>query len=277
MRADGAEGVVYDIPVDAVPLYRGRRVIVRAGSAAAGVTACRSVPDAELACLQLDGLPRDVDALDDWPEGRPIQLTMDAPAVEFPALYRYAPLVDTHPVRVVMPTPPGFARAVKLATSLQMAVKLDVTQPPPAEVDELAGVLDFYLHEASCTQPVEFFHGALRALYFDDPVTLWQIQDADPRSVRRVDADGMETLARPDTTAPSGDLGTFVVRLRQALLAEAGECATCEFWTLCGGYFKWPRRDYDCGGVKSLFRTLAMAAAELRSDVESAGGTPHAP
>lgn len=276
MRGDGADGVIYDIPVEAIGLYRGRRVIVRARSAAAGVSACRSVPDADVTCLQLDGLPEDVEALADWGEGRPVQITMDAPAVAFPALYRYAALVDKHPVRVVMATHPGFGRAVKLATSLQMAVKLDVAQPPPAEVDELAAALDFYLHEASCTQPVEFFHGALRALYLGDSSTLWQIQDADPGRVRRLDADGVATLARPHTGPVSGDLDTFMVRRCHDLLAEAGECSTCEFWTLCGGYFKWPRRDYECDGVKSLFRTLTMAAAELRADVEAAGGASHA-
>jgi hypothetical protein len=118
--------VVYDIPLEALPAYRGRRVIVRARSPARLVLLCRGVPDVEVVAVQLEGWPKHVDALADWGAGIPIQLTMLDPAVEFPALYRYVRLVDTHPVRVVMPVRHGFSRAVKLAISLEMAVKLDV-------------------------------------------------------------------------------------------------------------------------------------------------------
>jgi hypothetical protein len=38
----------------------------------------------------------------------------------------------------------------------------------------------------------------------------------------------------------------------------------CPFFAYCGGYFKWPRRDYDCAGVKRLFDTLQTAATEVR-------------
>ena len=254
MRASPDTRIVYDIPLDALPAYGGRNVMVRARSPADVVLGCRGVPDADVVCVQLEDLPTDLDPLAAWEYGLPIQVTMRDPAVEFPALYRYARLVDKHPVRIVMPVRQGFSRAVKLAISLEMAVKLDVGQPSPAAVNELATVLDFYLHASSCSQPIEFFHGALRALYRGNSTTLWEIQDEDPARVRRVDDDGIHWPGR-----------------RPALVAETAECRTCEFWGVCGGYFKWPRRDYDCAGVKDLFRVLAAAASDLRSDVERFG------
>lgn len=256
MRASQDKRIVYDIPLEALPAYRGRRVIVRSGSPAAVVLACRHIPDSDLACVHLEGLPADIEPLADWGYGLPIQLTMPDPAAEFPTLYRYARLADKHPVRVVMPVRRGFSRAVKLATSLEMAVKLDAGQPSSAELDELAAVLDFYLHASACSQPIEFFHGALHALYHREPITLREIQDDDPARVRRVDADGIQWLGR-----------------HRALVPETVECRTCEFWSLCAGYFKWPRRDYNCdAGIKALLRTLVASAADLRSDERLGAG-----
>ena len=251
MPAEPDTRIVYDIPLDALPAYRGRRVRVRTGSPADVVRSCREVDDADVVGVQLDHLPADIEPLADWGYGLPIQLTMPDPGTEFPALYRYARLVDTHPVRIVMPVRRGFGRAVKLATSLDMAVNLEVGQPSPAELDELAAVLDFYLHGSACRQPIEFFHAALRALYHRQPITLREIQDDDPARMRRVDRDGIQWPGR-----------------HQALVAETAECRTCEFWNLCAGYFKWPRRDYDCTGIKRVLRTLVAVAADRRSDVE---------
>ena len=251
MPARTVEGVIYDIPVEALPAYRGRRVIVRSRSPAGVVRACLSVPDAEVVCVQLDHLPGDVDALADWGDGVPVQLVMSDPGVEFPTLYRYARLVAKHPVRVVVPVRPGFSRAVKVAVALEMAVKLEVRQPGPAEIAELATVVEFYLHERSCTQPIEFFHGVLDALYHHRATTLWAIEDEDPDRIRHVDHDGVE-------------------RGRDGRREPAGECAACEFRGICGGYFKWPRPEYDCDGIRTIFRMLATAAVELRRDVAAA-------
>ena len=269
MRSRLERRAVYDIPLEALPAYRGRRVSIRARSPARVVLLCRGVPDVEIVAVQLDDLPKQVDALADWGRGIPIQLTMFDPAVEFPALYRYVRLVDTHPVRVVMPVRQGFSRAVKLAISLDMAVKLDVGQPSPRQIDELLSALDFYLHTPSCRQPIDFFHGVLGTLYRRTSATLWDIQDEDPARVRCVEDDGTQTLSRGDVPGPpEGVLPMFLGELRRALLTEGTECGTCPFWGICAGYFKWPRRDYDCRGVKQLFRVLVAAAADLRADVE---------
>jgi hypothetical protein len=101
-------------------------------------------------------------------------------------------------------------------------------------------------------------------------MTLWDVQEEDPAYLRYVTDDGSETIGRHPVGVPaSGDLGSFVAALQQELLAERGECYECEFLAYCGGYFKWPRKDYGCSGVKTLFRTLRDASAALRHDLEA--------
>jgi hypothetical protein len=67
-----------------------------------------------------------------------------------------------------------------------------------------------------------------------------------------------------------GTPGAFVAEHQRELLAENRECARCEFFEPCGGYFKWPDREYSCDGVRSLFRTLWDASVELQQDVDAA-------
>jgi hypothetical protein len=173
-------------------------------------------------------------------------------------------------VRVCIPALPGLFKAVKVASALRFPVKLDVGQPDPVAIEAMQSVLEFYLHHPSVSQPVEFFHTALLSLYHQAPVTLWDVQEDDPASVRYVTDDGRETIARrPVGGCVTGDLGVFVAHLHQELLAERSECCACEFFAHCGGYFKWPRKDYGCTGVKALFRTLRDAGAALRHDLNT--------
>jgi hypothetical protein len=195
---------------------------------------------------------------------------MRSPDTEFPLLYRHAKLLDKHPVRVSIAVLPDLYKAVQVATALRFTIKLDVGQPEPAAVAALQSVLEFYLHHPSVSQPVEFFHTSLMSFYHQDPVPLWDVQEEDPAYIRYVNDDGRETMARwqGDVRVP-GDLGSFVANLQKALLAQQGECCGCEFFTHCGGYFKWPRQDYACSGVKILFRTLRDASEELRHDLNT--------
>jgi hypothetical protein len=233
----------------------------------------QALPDGvldKLVGVQLLSLTATVDILADWGYGVPVELVMRSPATEFPLLYRHAKLLDKHPVRVSMPILPALFKAVKVANALCFTVKLDVGQPAPASIAALQAVLDFYLHHTSVAQPIEFFHTALLSFYHQEPVTLWDVQEDDPASVRYVTDDGRETMARdPSGAGARGDLGSFVADLQQALLAEQGECYACEFFAHCGGYFKWPHPDYGCSGVKTLFRTLKDASAALRHDLNT--------
>jgi hypothetical protein len=264
---------VYNIPVNLVTTYRGRAVIVRSQNPADLV---KALPDNDLDNLvgvQLLSMTADVEVMADWGYAIPVELVMSDPATEFPLLYRHAKLLDKHPVRVSIPVVPGFGKAVKVANSLQFTVKLEMGQPETAVVDEILSALDFYLHNTSVSQPVEFFHSSLVSFYDHDPVTLWGVQEEDPSYIRYVTEDGKETLARRlvnDT--PTGDLDFFAFDHWQSLLAEGSECCNCEFFENCGGYFKWPRGDYKCDGIKAVFSTLRDAAGELRQDLNELVG-----
>src|SRR5258705_13912967 len=126
--------------------YSGRPVIVRSDRASELVV---RVPEAclkDLACIQLTSLDHEVDELIHWGVSVPVDIVMQDP-VEFPKLYRYADLLENHPVRASIPAVKGCFKAVKLAVSLNFAVKLVITQQPDQLViEELAQILDLYLH-----------------------------------------------------------------------------------------------------------------------------------
>lgn len=262
---------IYEIPVEWIPAYRGKPVIVRAREPAALATALADEEPEHITGVRLLSLAADSEALNAWAPGLPVDLVMADPAAEFPLLYQHTDLLDHHPVRVIIPVRPGFAKAVRVAVSLHFAVWLEPGQPEPALIEELVEVMAFYLRQPTVAQPVEFFHSALLGFYHDDPAPLWVVLDADPQSLRLVADDGTEglpgRLAGVETTiAVDADLGAWIAQV----LATADECRSCEFLKSCGGYFKWPRRDYDCTGVKRLFGLLRDAAAELRRDLDSA-------
>ena len=218
--------------------------------------------------MQLLSLLADVDPLAAWGYAIPVELVMQDPVTEFALLYRHARLLNKHPVRVSIPAVPGLYQAVKVASALQFAVKLELGQPVPAAIEEMRAVLDFYLHHNSVSQPIEFFHSALRSFYDQVPITLWELQEDDPVYLRYVTDGGAETVARRLASANmTGDPCTFVANLQAALMTEEGECCSCEFFENCGGYFKWPEKDYSCAGIKHLFRTLKDGADEIRRDL----------
>jgi hypothetical protein len=262
---------IYEVPVERVSAYRGRRLIVRAHEPATLITALADEEFERLVGLRLLSLAADSEPLNAWAPELPVDLVMADPGAEFPLLYRHAELLEHHPVRVMIPVRPGFARAVKVAVSLHFAVWLEPGQPEPALIEELAEVMAFYLRQPTVAQPVEFFHSTLLGFYHDDPAPLWVVLDADPECLRHVADEGAESLPGrlagvEATVAADADLGEWIARV----LATADECRNCEFLPSCGGYFKWPRRDYDCAGVKRLFGLLRAAAAELRRDLGSA-------
>jgi hypothetical protein len=269
LREKPMQMVVYNIPVSLVPAYRGREVIVRTHDPSILVEALPGSELGNVVGVQLLSLLADVDALADWGYTIPVELVMRDPVTEFALLYRHAKLLDKHPVRASIPVVPGLSKAVSIATSLQYAVKLELGQPESTAIDEMLAVLDFYLHRASVYQPVEFFHTTLVSFFDRDPITLWDIQEENPAYVRYVTDEGKEIIARRMAGASEpGEFGSFVANLQDELLAENSECSRCEFFDYCGGYFKWPRRDYGCEGIKRVFLGLQDAAIELEHDLE---------
>jgi hypothetical protein len=250
--------IIYKVPVALIDTYRGCKLIVRADDPRQLSEALQDLNPAELLYVQLLSLPTDIDLLRQWQISIAVDLVLSDPVKDFPRLYQYTELLDRRPVRVSLPVVSGFSKAVKLAVALRFAVKLEVTQPGPGLIEELAQMLNLYLHQSTAAQPVEYFHSSFLAFYHQHPVTLWTIQEEDPTVFRYITAQGEEAL--------------------MGRLTDSAECHRCEFFAYCGGYFKWPRPEFSCDGVKTLFRTLQAAAAELRRDLaafaEPSAGSP---
>lgn len=265
-----ADSVAYNIPARMIGAYRNRPVIVRSDQASE-LVACLAETDLnDLVCVQLLSVDSELDELIPWGRSVPVDIVMRQPA-EFPKLYRHSDLLENHPVRVSIPAAPGCYKAVKLAVSLNFAVKLVISQQPDkALIEEMAQVLDLYLHLPNVSQPVEYFHSSFLAFFHGGAANLWSLQEEDPAEIRYITDDGKETISpRLNGFALGADSGAAIAGYQRALLAEKGECDGCEFWDHCGGYFKWPDKHYQCDGVKSLFRTLNEAAAELQRELKS--------
>ena len=137
--------------------------------------------------------------------------------------------------------------------------------------DLVARLLDDYLHKSTVTQPIEYFHSLLLGFCDHEAINLWAIQEEDPALIRYVDEQGEEHLpGRLIDADYSSSPANFVADWEASLSTEGAECLDCPFFTHCRGYFKWPRRDYDCAGVKTLFTALQQAGGELERDLAAA-------
>ncbi len=260
--------VIYNVPAALLAAWRGRPAIARLHNPAALPTVPAAADPENLVYIQLPLSPATIDELVQWREPVPLDLILSQPDQHYPLLYRCSPLLDHCPVRVSIPVTLGFSKAVKLAVSLQFAVKLEITQPEPALVEELTQVLTLYLHRSTVAQPIEPFHSSLLAFFHQQPVNLWVIQEEDPALFRYITEQGEERLPGRLAGIPAqADSGTFVETWRRQLLAENSECNGCPFLDYCGGYFKWPEPTFRCDGVKRLFGRLQEAATELRRDL----------
>ena len=271
------EPVTYSVPSGLVRAYRGRNLVVRAHDPSEVIRDIPPDEPADISYVQLLSVGPEVDDLVHWGVGIPVDVVMRNPLSEFMQLYRYAKLLENHPVRITVPVVPGFGSAVKMALALHFAVKLEVTrQPGPDLIDELHDVLNLYLYRPTVSQPVEFFHSLLLTFYRWELASLWEIQEEDPAHFRYVTDDGQEVAPRHARRGGAAcdvvtEAGT--VEYRRELLAEGGECVDCEYFAHCGGYFKWPERGYDCADIRTLFGALSQAAGELHGDVEAYAAT----
>jgi len=264
------DAIIYTIPARLVPVFRGRKMIVRSHDPSEIVENVIAADLNDISFIKLLSLAGSIDSLMAWGAEIPVDLVVSDPCRDLPLLYRYAPLLGTHPVRVSVPLVPGIGNVVKLAVSLGFAVKVEGGQPEESLSDELQRIARFFLHQSTVSEPIEFFHSLFLAFYHQDPVTLWIIQEEDPSLIGYVNDQGEETL--PGRLAGEGDnqgLSTFLRELRDGTAAEPGECAGCEFLRHCLGYFKWPAKEYRCDVVKVLMHTLYSAAEELRADMAS--------
>jgi hypothetical protein len=191
----------------------------------------------------------------------PLDVVLVEPAREFSDLYRLVDVRAGRDVRVSIPAKPGFLKAVRLAASLGLPVRLLPGQPAGEVLDELQEALAFYLRDSMVEAPIEFFHSALAWLTGASTGSLWRVLEKDPAVYQR----------DPARTFASGtDSGQdFVSLFLEQLFEDGAECATCPWQAFCGGYFKWPDANYSCAGVKLLFSNLHAAVAEIEHDLST--------
>jgi hypothetical protein len=260
--------MVYNIPISLFDAYRGRDLIVRSREPSEVVQRLALEDLERVAYLQVIGAGAEIDCLLRWKNSIPVDLVVQQPEADLPLLYRYAPLAADRPVRISVPVVAGFGKVVKLALSLNFAVKLELSQPGPELIEELLRVATLYLHQSTVSRPVEYFHSIFLAFYHRAPVSLWVVQEEDPSSIRFVTDQGEETLSKRFAGAKlKPQVACFIKGFTAELLSEKRECCDCEFLEHCAGYFKWPQPEYRCEGVRTLFQTLKDAAEQLRTDL----------
>lgn len=211
--------------------------------------------------LQVEGLLQDKGVWAMAAQGTsklPLDVILTDPATEFSGLYRLVDARIVRSVRVTMPAAPGFMKALRLAASLQLPIRLLPGQPSAAALAELAEAAQFYLHDPMVETPVEFFHSLLAALRGAEGDTLWMMLEEDPKVFARNEAGGPRD---------------FVEKHLAGLVEQGAECATCQWQKVCAGYFKWPDPAYDCAGVKLLLSSIQSAADEIGRDLASREST----
>jgi len=230
-------------------------------------------PPGGLQWIEIEGLLDDLEAWAGEMRGAsqaPLDVVLTDPAAEFAKLYRLVDVCPTRDLRVTITAAPGFLKAVKLAASLRLPIRLLPGQPNPGVLAELTDALKFYLHGPMVETPVEFFHSLLAIACGADRGSLWMILEEDPAAFLRYDREGRPKLPR------SGGFGSteifaeaFVENRLKSLLEQGAECASCPWQQVCRGYFKWPDPAYSCAGVKRLFSLIDAAADEMKQDLAS--------
>jgi hypothetical protein len=221
--------------------------------------------------LQVDTLLDDPEA---WKlaaqgsNGTALDVVLSAPGQEFSNLYRLVDVRSVRDVRVSMPATPGFLKALRLAASLGLPVRLLPGQPCREAAEELATALSFYLHDSMVEAPIEFFHSALAWMLGAQTGSLWIICEQDPAIFQHHSGNDQQRSPRADGLYLKEN---FVTDRLARLIEESGECASCPWQQLCQGYFKWPDPTYSCDGVKRLFSLLRAAADEIQQDLSAYG------
>ena len=262
--------VNYDIPASLIEAYREYKIVVRFPDPSEITKIFYDTVPEGLAYVRILSLEGRMEDLKGWCPGIPIDLVVRDVWEDLPRLYRYAPLLATHPLRVTVPLVSGFEAVAKVASSLNFAVKVEGGQPDPALTGELLEMARIYLYRTTVSEPIDFFHSLFRAFYQPEPVTLWVIQEEEPALFRTISDGGEERLpGRLAGLEIRDGFSSFTRNWLDALLAQKGECAGCDFLINCAGYFKWPREAYDCQGIRAVMGTLRKAARELRREVDS--------
>ena len=249
--------LIYNIPATALNKYQDKAITVRSNDARALVEAFSAVPHEKLLCLQILSKDCDPDALLHLSDSVPIDLVTEDPTAEFSRLYRFAELSGKHPVRVTVRAAPGMTKAVKIAQALNFSVKLEVNQPEAPLVDELLALAEYYLHGSTVGRPIEPFHSLFLSFFGGNPTSLWSLQDEDPAVDRYVTDDGKVAFSkRLVSLGISEDQFEGFLEQSMSTVRDTDECAACDFFDRCEGYFKLPDKKLS---VRAHQTTLRIA------------------
>ena len=193
----------------------------------------------------------------------PLDVIIDDPATQFSQIYQLTDVFAAREVRVSIPIKPGFLKALRIAVSLRLSVRLLPGQPDLESVKELEQALQFYLHDPMVETRIEPFHSVLAGLTGEESGSLWRILEQDPAVFLHRNSAGDPVLPFNDQIAIHEQVETQFSKL----IESGAECATCPWSEGCRGYFKHPAPDYGCQGVKRIFGVLEVAAAEIQEDL----------
>jgi hypothetical protein len=229
------------------------------------IAQCLKKPAPGVEWLQVEGLIGDPEVWALAAQGKvaiPLDVILTEPATEFSALYRLVDVSQARAVRVTIPARPGLMKAVRLAASLQIPIRILPGQPDAETLDELNEAAQFYLHNPMVETSVEFFHSLLASFRWGGTGTLWAFVEQDPSGSSFLDSAGVP-LKSADFLAAN------IARSHE----NESECSECRFHSVCAGYFKWPDPTYACAGVKELFATFEKAADEISRDLAAQEAT----
>ncbi len=184
-----------------------------------------------------------------------LDVVIENPDKDFADLYRLVDVAKIRDVRVTIKTRPGFLKALKLATSLALPVRLLPVHMQRRGFEELEEALEFYLHNPGVEAPVEFFHSALAFMRGHETGNFWRIAEEDPTVFERWDS----------VQPPSDAEEQFIKYLKR----PDRDCRKCRWLDLCSGFFKqWDPND-SCDGILRVYDRLKDAANEIDRDLSS--------
>jgi len=220
----------------------------------------------QLQWLQVEGLLCDPEPWAEAAQGSdevPLDVIMTDPEAEFSHLYRLVDVRAARDVRVTIPAAPGVLKAVRLAASLGLLIRILPGQPADELLAFLREIVIFYLHDPMVEAPIEPFHSLLSTFRGHETETLWTILEEDPDIFAHLDSQGRAILPRSARPAPPMFVRDHLARL----IEERTECSDCPWQQTCAGFFKWPEPTYSCEGVKQLFAQIKAAADEIAEDL----------
>ncbi len=254
-------------------------VVIRSSSCEELVSAQRSF-EGKVKAAQLDVVDTEVSALSGLPMGFPLILRLNPGQASL--LYTHTWLCDRFPIAVNMTIDSGLLNGVKIVTSAQALVALDLEDV--RDPGELTAVLNYYLHEPHLSVPIEFFHSLFSSSVQRTPVSLAETYPEDPEKFLYVD-EAARVTASARFAAVGKFFGEFANGLKvgedSALLQEIrnrkknlflsrSRCASCEVFELCGGYLRFVTNEFDCDPFIEVMQEIKIRAAEMAEDIRRA-------